>query len=210
MQITVWALVCLILSSTLASGDCGIQNQEDELLPQQFNFSAFRWDENNTTCPQKLPDEESKAILESLLDSSWVGNNTTYLQKVPDEKAEAVLGDLSPSVRTGDVIYLLILVTAPPAVIVADYVLQKWLEKKAKAKMRMGSSGFTCKCGVDNINFMHAKDCCSDVKIRQQGKIWVQYFGNCEGGCNEICASRWEPDAPHPHWLYNICSKHAF
>jgi hypothetical protein len=45
----------------------------------------------------------------------------------------------------------------------------------------VGSSGFTCKCGVVNINFMRAKNCCSDAKKRWNGKIWVKYFGNCEG-----------------------------
>jgi hypothetical protein len=199
MQITVWALVCLILSSTLASGDCCIQTQEDELVLQQFNFTAFRWDENNTTCPQKLPDVESKAILESLLDSSWVGNNTTYLQKVPDEKAEALLGDVKPSVRTGDVIYLLILVTAPPVVIVADYVLQKWLEKRSKTSV--GSSGFTCRCGVDYTKAMHMQNCCAE---RKEGQ-WVHYDGNCEVNCRDTCNSRWDKDGRR--WFYNICNK---
>jgi hypothetical protein len=209
MQITVWALVCLILSSTFASGDCVVQPQEDELVPQQFNFSAFRWDGNNTTSPQKVTDEESKAILESLLDSSWVGNNTTYLQRIPEENTEAILGNLKPSIQKDYAMYVFFLAPWDPIVIVVDYVLHKWLAKKAKARMGVGSSGFTCQCGVDNINFMRAKNCCSDVKTRQNGKVSVQYFGNCEVGCNEICYSKWDFDAPRPCWKHNICSKHA-
>jgi hypothetical protein len=209
MHITVWALVCLILSSTLASGDCVVQPQEDESVPQQFNFSAFRWDENNTTCPQKLPDKESKAILESLLDSSWVGNNTTYLQKVPDEKVEAVLGDLKPSIQKDYAAYIFFMPPLNPIVIVAEYVLQKWIEKKAKAKMRMGNSGFTCKCGVDYTKAMHMQDCCATVEKVWNGKTWEFHFANCEGGCKQKCDSQWEPKGPHPHWIQNICSKHA-
>jgi hypothetical protein len=201
MRITVWALVCLILSSTLASGDCCIQTHEDKSVPQQFNFTAFRWDENNTTCPQKVPDDESKAILESLLDSSWVGNNTTYLQKVPDEKAEAVLGDLKPSIQKEGAAYIFFLAPWDPVFIVVDYFMLKWLEKKAKAKTSVGSSGFTCKCGVDYTKAMHMQDCCAE---RKEGS-WIHYDGNCEKNCRDNCGSEW--DSKKMRWDHNICNK---
>jgi hypothetical protein len=203
MQIIVWALVCLILSSTLASGDCCIQTQEDESVPQQFDFTAFRWDGNNTTCPQKVTDEESKALLESLLDSSWVGNNTIYLQRVPDEKAEAVLGDLKPSIQKEYATYIFFLAPWDPVFIVVDYFMLKWLAKKAKAKTSVGSSGFTCKCGVDYTKAMHMQDCC----VPREDAQGVHLDGNCEPKCRDICASQWLPK--ERRWDYNICNKHT-
>jgi hypothetical protein len=201
MKIIIWALVCLILSSTLASGECGIQTPEEDLVLEQTDFSAFRWDGNNTTCPQKVPDEESKAILESLLDSSWVGNNTTYLQKVPDEKAEAVLGDLKPTVQKDDATYIFFMPPWDPIVIVVDYVLQKWLEKKAKAKTSMGGAGFTCKCGVDYIDVPKFSNCCAP---RKEGQ-WTHYDGNCEVNCRDTCGSEWL--SKEMRWDHNICNK---
>lgn len=185
MQIKALALAFLVLSSTLASGECVLQTQEDELVPEQFNFTAFTWAGNNTTSLQRLPDEESEAILMSLMDSSWLENDTTYLQKVPDEKAGAILGDMEPSVQKDGAVYILFRSLLPPIVILVDYMLEKLLKKKAKEDV--GGSGFTCECGVDYTNVMHTKNCCEDVKKRWNGKIWVQYFGNCEKGCDEIC-----------------------
>jgi hypothetical protein len=201
MKIRILALVFLILSSTLASGDCGLQTQEDDLERKQFNFTAFRWDGNNTTCLQKIPDEESEAILESLLDSSWVGSNTTYLQKIPQKNAEAILGDLEPSIQKDCATYIFFMMPWDPIVIVVDYVLQKWLEKKAKAKESMGGAGFTCTCGRNYIEAMHANDCCAE---RKEGP-WTFYDGNCEKGCRDTCNSKWDKDGKR--WFHNICNK---